>query len=37
MSLACGTTPYASVGIAGPSVDLGPVSVRTGVNLGRWP
>lgn len=27
---------YANVGIAGPSVDLGPVSVRTGVSLGRW-
>ncbi|MFO8152945.1 hypothetical protein [Thioalkalivibrio sp.] len=27
---------YANIGIAGPSVDLGPVSVRTGVNLGRW-
>lgn len=27
---------YANVGIAGPSVDLGPVSVHTGVNFGRW-
>jgi predicted outer membrane repeat protein len=27
---------YANVGIAGPSVDLGPVSIHTGVNLGRW-
>jgi len=27
---------YADVGIAGPSIDLGPVSVRTGVSLGRW-
>jgi len=27
---------YANIGIAGPSVDLGPVSVHTGVNLGRW-
>jgi hypothetical protein len=27
---------YANVGIAGPSVDLGPVSVNTGVHLGRW-
>ncbi len=27
---------YANIGIAGPSIDLGPVSVRTGVNLGRW-
>jgi hypothetical protein len=27
---------YGSVGIAGPSVDLGPVSVNTGVHLGRW-
>ncbi|MCG6942359.1 MAG: hypothetical protein LJE69_14050 [Thiohalocapsa sp.] len=27
---------YANVGIAGPSVDLGPVKVHTGVNLGRW-
>lgn len=27
---------YANIGIAGPSVDLGPVSVRTGVSLGRW-
>lgn len=27
---------YANIGISGPSVDLGPVSVRTGVNLGRW-
>ena len=27
---------YANIGIAGPSVDLGPVSVRTGVHLGRW-
>ncbi len=26
---------YANIGISGPSVDLGPVSVRTGVNLGR--
>jgi hypothetical protein len=26
---------YANVGIAGPSVDLGPVKVHTGVNLGR--
>jgi len=27
---------YANIGIAGPSVDIGPVSVRTGVNIGRW-
>jgi hypothetical protein len=27
---------YANVGIAGPSVDLGPVKVHTGVNLGRF-
>jgi len=27
---------YANVGIAGPSIDLGPVSLRTGVSLGRW-
>lgn len=27
---------YANIGIAGPSVDIGPVSVRTGVSLGRW-
>ncbi|MCF7983674.1 MAG: hypothetical protein K9L70_04670 [Thiohalocapsa sp.] len=27
---------YANVGIAGPSVDLGPVSLNTGVHLGRW-
>ncbi len=27
---------YANIGIAGPSVDLGPVSVQTGVHLGRW-
>jgi hypothetical protein len=27
---------YANVGIKGPSVDLGPVSVHTGVHLGRW-
>jgi hypothetical protein len=27
---------YANVGIRGPSVDLGPVSVNTGVHLGRW-
>jgi hypothetical protein len=27
---------YANVGIAGPSVDLGPVSINTGVHLGRW-
>jgi len=27
---------YANIGISGPSVDLGPVSVRTGVSLGRW-
>jgi hypothetical protein len=27
---------YGSVGIAGPSVDLGPVRVNTGVHLGRW-
>lgn len=27
---------YANIGIAGPSVDLGPVSIQTGVNLGRW-
>ncbi|NDY94438.1 hypothetical protein [Wenzhouxiangella limi] len=27
---------YANVGIAGPTVNLGPVSVRTGVNIGRW-
>jgi len=26
---------YANIGIAGPSVDIGPVSVRTGVHLGR--
>ncbi len=27
---------YANIGIGGPSVDLGPVSVQTGVHLGRW-
>lgn len=27
---------YGSIGIAGPSVDLGPVRVNTGVHLGRW-
>lgn len=27
---------YANVGIAGPSVDLGPVSVHTSVNIGHW-
>lgn len=27
---------YANVGIAGPSIDLGPVSLNTGVHLGRW-
>ena len=27
---------YANVGISGPSVDLGPVKIHTGVNLGRW-
>jgi predicted secreted Zn-dependent protease len=27
---------YANVGIAGPTVGLGPVKVHTGVNLGRW-
>ena len=27
---------YANIGIAEPSVDLGPVSIQTGVNLGRW-
>jgi hypothetical protein len=27
---------YANVGIAGPSVDLGPVKLNTGVHLGRW-
>ncbi|MFO8005190.1 hypothetical protein [Thioalkalivibrio sp.] len=27
---------YANVGISGPSIDVGPVSVRTGVSLGRW-
>jgi hypothetical protein len=27
---------YAGVGIAGPSVDLGPVSINTGVSLGRF-
>lgn len=27
---------YANIGISGPSVDIGPVSVRTGVSLGRW-
>lgn len=27
---------YANVGIAGPSVDLGPVSINTGVSLGRF-
>ncbi len=27
---------YANVGISGPSIDVGPVSVRTGVSFGRW-
>ena len=27
---------YANVGISGPSIDVGAVSVRTGVSLGRW-
>lgn len=27
---------YANIGIAGPSVDIGAVSVHTGVSLGRW-
>ncbi|TVS11189.1 MAG: hypothetical protein EA419_08775 [Wenzhouxiangella sp.] len=30
-----GGSIYANVGIQGPTIDLGPVSVRTGVNLGR--
>lgn len=32
----CSSGIYGSVGIAGPSVDLGPVRVNTGVHLGRW-
>lgn len=32
----CSSGIYGSVGIAGPSVDLGPVKVNTGVHLGRW-
>jgi len=32
----CSSGIYGSIGIAGPSVDLGPVKVNTGVHLGRW-
>ncbi|MBK1629478.1 hypothetical protein CKO31_01735 [Thiohalocapsa halophila] len=32
----CSGGIYGSIGVAGPSVDLGPVRVNTGVHLGRW-